>query len=154
MQSAQGNIDKAVEPPRILVIEDEAFTRRAMGLILQLDGYDVTLAEHGDEAMAVFDSVLPDLVVMDWRMPGLEGNELLRAIRHRNRTVPIIIVSGAAEAFRFEEPADALFPKPVDAHRLRTEVAAQLAFRAPGSSTPRRPVADPTAPRQTRRLKR
>jgi two-component system phosphate regulon response regulator PhoB len=125
-----------------------------MGLILQLDGYTVALAEDGDDAMLMFDTVQPDLIVMDWRMPGLHGADLVRAIRGRDRTVPVVIVSGSPEAFRHEEPVDARFAKPIDAQRLRTEVAAQLALHSPAPPRQRRSAGATSPSRAARRSRR
>jgi CheY-like chemotaxis protein len=120
------------DPARVLVVEDQALARRAVALILQLDGHHVSMAETGDEALESMDRFEPDLIVMDWLMPGLHGAELCRAIRARAPHTPIVIVSGSADAIRSGQDFAAVFGKPVDAQALRQTVAMLLA--TPGRS--------------------
>src|SRR5262245_56895011 len=59
--------------PRILVIEDDPYAREALTLLLDYYGYDVSAASNGNDGLAMVTEAGPDLVVTDWRMPGLSG---------------------------------------------------------------------------------
>lgn len=79
----------------ILVVEDELLIRMALSDGLREAGYQVIEACSGDEAMEVLNSIHPDLVISDVRMPGsLDGIALLANVRRRFSTLPVIIVSG------------------------------------------------------------
>ena len=87
----------------ILVVEDELLIRLALSDGLRDAGYQVIESCSGEEALAILDSVRPDLVISDVRMPGpLDGLGLLAIVRREFATLPVIIVSGHLR------PADAL----------------------------------------------
>ncbi|MFN8060204.1 MAG: response regulator [Vicinamibacterales bacterium] len=119
---------RPLEPKRarVLVVDDESAFRLALTLILQLDDRSVVVARDGDEALAVMQVFEPDLVVMDWRMPGLSGLQLCAAIRRHDPVVPIVVVSSADEAFEEPAPVNARLRKPVDVERLRHVIAQEL----------------------------
>src|SRR4029434_8767518 len=84
---------------RILVIEDDTYAREALSLLLDYYGYDVVAASNGADGLALVTNTAPDLVVTDWRMPGLSGLALCIALRKRRDTMPIIVVTSADEVF-------------------------------------------------------
>ena len=77
---------------KILVADDEASIRRILETRLKMVGYDVIVAEDGEEAVEVFNKTNPDLVVLDVMMPKMDGYGVTREIR-RNSDVPIIILT-------------------------------------------------------------
>lgn len=82
-------------PARILVVDDDRSLRRAIGRALELEGYDVELAEDGVQGVARFDepdAEWPELVVLDILMPNLDGLTACRAIRAKSR-VPILMLT-------------------------------------------------------------
>ena len=83
----------AVKKPRILIADDEPNLRLLYKSELESEGFDVLLATNGREAISVAASEKPDLVVLDIRMPGMDGVEELQRILDHNRTMPVILNS-------------------------------------------------------------
>jgi len=82
---------------RILVADDEEGIRILYQEELESEGYEVTLAANGQEVLALLDSFVPDLVVLDIQMPDMSGIEILQYIRNRFRDLPVIISSAYPE---------------------------------------------------------
>lgn len=74
----------------------------------------------------MMEAFTPDVVVMDWRMPGLAGTPLCQRIRARRAAPPIIVVSSADEAFESGADIAAALHKPVDLEELRLVIASEL----------------------------
>ena len=81
---------------RILVADDEASIRRILETRLKMVGYDVIVAEDGEEALELFNKTNPDLVVLDVMMPKMDGYGVTREIR-RTADVPIIILTALGD---------------------------------------------------------
>jgi serine phosphatase RsbU (regulator of sigma subunit) len=79
----------------ILLIDDEAIVRESVAGYLEDSGYSVSEAGSGEEGLTLFDLQLPDLVLCDIKMPGMDGFELLEAIKQRSADTPVIMISGA-----------------------------------------------------------
>jgi len=108
----------------ILVAEDSADSREMMQVLLQTKGYDVISAVDGIRAVDEALKKLPDLVLLDLALPGLDGVEVTKELRlhHQLDVVPIIIVSGY-DPERYQEAAvdagcDDCLLKPIDFDRL------------------------------------
>lgn len=84
--------------PRVLLVEDNESVRRAVALGLRACGFDVTAVADGAEALAVFATVGPAVVVTDLSMPGMDGFELIRTLRVRQIDVPVLVVSARDSA--------------------------------------------------------
>ena len=84
---------------QILVIEDEPAQRKVIAYNLRKEGYEVRTAADGNEAELELSEEVPDLVLLDWMMPGPSGLELARRIRNRKETkhVPIIMLTARTE---------------------------------------------------------
>jgi two-component system KDP operon response regulator KdpE len=80
----------------ILLVDDEAAIRRFVGASLRAEGYEVSLAEDGEEALQAVEETLPDLVILDIRMPKMDGFEVCRRVREWSH-VPIIMLSAMDE---------------------------------------------------------
>lgn len=80
--------------PRILLIEDDENLRFILAEVLVEAGYEVYEAEEGEDALATASGQMPDLVVTDIVMPGMEGIAAIMALRDRYDTIPIIAISG------------------------------------------------------------
>ena len=84
----------------ILLVEDSRFMRTAVAAMLSANGFRVTTAADGEQAVKVTEQQIPDLIVMDWFIPKLRGLELIQKFKSSSRTahVPIVILSGAGKA--------------------------------------------------------
>ncbi len=81
---------------KILVVEDEENIQTFVAALLEANGYRVMTASHAEEARLIYNSHLPDLVVLDLGLPDGDGSSLLRAVRERDIT-PIIVLSARNE---------------------------------------------------------
>jgi len=101
---------------RILLVEDEENIRKGIQLNLELDGYEVVIAEDGKKAMSRFQSEHFDLIVLDIMLPELDGLQVCEQIRLTNTKVPILMLTARGEAQdRIEglkKGADDYLPKP------------------------------------------
>jgi two-component system phosphate regulon response regulator PhoB len=84
---------------RILVVEDESALGLLLSYNLEAEGFIVDRAERGDEAEIKLSEAIPDLVILDWMLPGVSGLEICRRLRAREatRTLPIIILTARGE---------------------------------------------------------
>ncbi|MFI5247165.1 MAG: response regulator [Nitrospirales bacterium] len=80
---------------KILIIDDEQGIRDLLDTLLRRKGYDVVVAENGREGLKVFRRERPDVVVLDLKMPGMDGLTVLQEIRHLDPNKPVIILTGA-----------------------------------------------------------
>ena len=113
---------------KILVVDDDKNICELLRLYLVKEGYNVTMVHDGGAALAEFDKLHPDLVLLDVMMPVMDGYAATRAIRALpdplRASLPIIAVS--ANAFSedrkrsLESGMDAHLPKPLDVHRLQS----------------------------------
>jgi two-component system, chemotaxis family, chemotaxis protein CheY len=87
------------EPPRVLVVDDDAGIRDLLDLALTNAGYAVALAEDGAAALAMVEAVAPDVILLDMRMPVLDGWAFAEAYRRRSgRRAPIVVMSAVRDA--------------------------------------------------------
>ena len=112
---------------RILVVEHDLATRQTLALTLKHYGYEVTVASDGREATSMLADLTPDLVVMDWRTPGLSGFSLCLALRRRWPMMPIVVVTSADEVFDGDRPVNAWLRKPIDPPLLNQVIYDELA---------------------------
>ena len=108
-------------PPTILIIDDEKNIRRTLGLVLEGEGYEVQGFGTAEEGLAYLDAESADLIILDIKLPGMNGVDALRRIRDSKaayRDIPVIMISGHAS---LAEAVDAVkvgatdfFEKPLD----------------------------------------
>lgn len=107
---------------KLLVVDDEDFVRELLQEILESEGCEVLVAENGSQALEIFDVNELDGVFTDVGMPGMSGWELAQAIRDRNQTIPIAVVTGWGEAVGSSEQkaagVDWVVAKPFTADRI------------------------------------
>lgn len=117
---------------RILVVDDEAKLLRAVAVDLRAEGYDVATARSGAEALALIAQSLPDLIVSDIRMPGIDGYQLARRLRENARTaiIPVIFLTAkdtsADRIEGFRSGVDAYITKPFEPDELLVVIAGIL----------------------------
>ncbi|GHE01503.1 chemotaxis protein CheY [Defluviimonas sp. 20V17] len=122
----------ANEAPSVLVVEDEPAQREVLAYNLEAEGFRVVRAETGDEALMLMDEETPDIVVLDWMLPGVSGIEVCRQIKTRSDTrgTPIIMLSARSEEVDrvrgLETGADDYVIKPYSVVELMARVRAQL----------------------------
>jgi len=80
---------------KILVIDDEQGIRDLLDTLLRRKGYDVVLAESGRKGLELFRRERPDVVVLDLKMPGMDGLAVLQQVRSLDPALPVIILTGA-----------------------------------------------------------
>ena len=122
---------------RVLVVEDESAIAELISINLRHAGYDVTIAGTADQAQAAVDGVLPDLVVLDWMLPGQSGLVLAKRWRTQARTrdLPIIMLTARAEEgdmiSGLDAGADDYLTKPFSTNELLARIRAVLRRKAP-----------------------
>jgi two-component system phosphate regulon response regulator PhoB len=122
---------------QILVVEDEAAIAELISLNLRHAGYEVTIAGNAEQAQAAVDGVLPDLVLLDWMLPGQSGLALARRWRAETRTreLPVIMLTARADEAEkisgLDAGADDYLTKPFSTNELMARIRAVLRRKAP-----------------------
>ena len=111
---------------KILIVDDQYGIRVLLQEVLSLDGYDTMIAEDGKEALQLFEQCEPDLVILDMKMPGMNGLDILRAIRKRPSDVHVFMMTAYGELDMIKEATrlgvKQYFTKPFDIEQLRQSV--------------------------------
>ena len=122
---------------QVLVVEDESAIAELMSINLRHAGYEVVIASTADEALLQVDRVLPDLIVLDWMLPGQSGLSLAKRWRSQARTreLPIIMLTARAEESDkisgLDAGADDYLTKPFSTQELMARIRALLRRKAP-----------------------
>ena len=130
-----------MKQPSVLVVEDEPAIAELIAVNLRHNGFRPTLAMDGDSAQREIDAMLPDLVLLDWMLPGASGLTLARRWRSdpRTKAVPIIMLTARGdEADRvagLDAGADDYMAKPFSTKEMLARIRAVLRRRAPEQST-------------------
>lgn len=108
--------------PRILVVDDDSAMRSLIRMALQGKAYELVEAESGDRALELLEEELPDLLVLDWKMPGRHGALVLDEVKGRQPTLPVIVLTAevrdSQRALADELNADAFIAKPFSPFEL------------------------------------
>ena len=130
----------SVTQPHVLLVEDEPAQREVLAYNLESEGYAVSRAENGEEAMLQVAEITPDLVILDWMMPLMSGIEVCRQLKTREdtRNIPIIMLSARSEEVDtvrgLETGADDYVVKPYSLRELMARVRTQLRRSRPAAS--------------------
>jgi two-component system, OmpR family, phosphate regulon response regulator PhoB len=149
-----------VSAPRILVVEDEIDLALLISYNLEAEGYVVESVARGDEAELRLAENAPDLLILDWMLPGVSGIEICRRLRAREatRTLPIIIVTARREESErvrgLAVGADDYVVKPFSVIELMARVHALLRRSRPERIAERLYVGNLDLDRLTRRVRR
>ncbi len=117
---------------RILIVDDEPTIVELLEEHLQTEGYDTVHAYSGEEALQVFDRFVPDLVILDLMLPGMDGYEVCRVMQNDARLnhIPVIMLTALSSMPNrvrgYERGADDYIIKPFDPDDLSVRVRAQL----------------------------
>jgi two-component system, OmpR family, phosphate regulon response regulator PhoB len=146
--------------PRVLVVEDEIDVGLLLSYNLEAEGYVVEGVARGDEAELRLAEHAPDLLILDWMLPGVSGIEICRRLRAREatRTLPIIMVSARREELErvrgLAVGADDYVVKPFSVIELMARVRALLRRSRPERVAERLRAGDLDLDRLTRRVRR
>lgn len=133
---------------RVLIVEDEAMSRTIIREIVESSGYAVAEAVDGTDGLAQAERMHPDVILLDIRMPGLDGYEVCRGLKENpeTKTIPVIFVTGVEDAalnqLAFQVGGVACVMKPLRREALVAVIEAVLASvqrqakpRAPGGDS-------------------
>jgi DNA-binding response OmpR family regulator len=114
----------------ILIVEDEFAVARGIQYALQQEGYEVTIARSGEEGLEFATAQAPDLVLLDVRLPGIDGFEVLRRLRAAGSKAPVLFLTARGDEFDkvvgLELGADDYVTKPFALRELMSRIRALL----------------------------
>ncbi len=140
-------MEASERPVRVLVVEDDQEIAQVLQRSLRMEGYDVKLTGDGAQALDDTQAFLPDLIVLDLGLPGMDGIEVARQLRRDEDDTPILILTARdaldARVEGLDVGADDYLVKPFERHELLARMRALLRRRPPRGMAPLR-VADLT----------
>lgn len=115
--------------PKILVAEDDASVRLTIEFVLEDEGFEVFLAEDGEQALRIAQTELPDVILLDQMMPKLDGKQVLHALRADESTkdIPVFVLTGMARGAPEEWPGAKFVGKPFSPDELVHLIRERLA---------------------------
>lgn len=125
-----------VAPKKILVVDDEPFVCDAVKMMLNFDGHEVETASSGKAALALFAPGKYDLVITDYAMPQMKGDELAVQLLSRAPNQPIVLITAYAEMLQASDTPlrgiDSVVSKPFMLDDLRSAIAKATAGKSGG----------------------
>ncbi|PTM56787.1 two-component system response regulator (stage 0 sporulation protein F) [Desmospora activa DSM 45169] len=119
---------------KLLIVDDQYGIRVLLKEVFSREGLEVLQAANGKVALEIIQTEPPDLILLDMKMPGMDGLELLRHLKKEPLNIKVIMMTAYGELDMVEEAtklgALAHFTKPFDIEELRSEVLRQLLQRA------------------------
>ncbi|WP_225783527.1 phosphate regulon transcriptional regulator PhoB [Xenophilus sp. Marseille-Q4582] len=137
-----------MKKPRVLIVEDESSIAELLAVNLRHNGFEPIWAEDGVSAQREIDAVLPDLILLDWMLPGQSGLQLARQWRKEARTkaVPILMLTARGDepdkVAGLDAGADDYITKPFSTQEMLARIRAVLRRRAPEAAAERVEVGD------------
>lgn len=125
--------------PSVLIVEDEPAQREVLAYNLEAEGFSVSTAANGEEALLMISEAPPDVIVLDWMLPAVSGIEVCRRLKSRPETrgLPVIMLSARVEETDrvrgLETGADDYIIKPYSLAELMARVRAQLRRTRPAT---------------------
>ncbi len=122
----------AKDHPTVLVVEDEPAQRDVLTYNLEAEGFEVVSAGDGEEALLLVAEIVPDIIVLDWMLPGISGIEICRRLKTKTETagIPVLMLSARSEEVDrvrgLETGADDYVVKPYSVMELMARVRNQL----------------------------
>ncbi|NNL72775.1 MAG: phosphate regulon transcriptional regulator PhoB [Silicimonas sp.] len=130
----------SADVPSVLVVEDEPAQREVLVYNLRAEGYEVVQAADGDDGLVLVEEMSPDLIILDWMLPGVSGIEVCRRLKAntKSRAIPIILLTARGdEADRvrgLETGADDYVVKPYSINELMARARTQLRRARPAAT--------------------
>jgi len=123
----------------ILVVDDAPLNLKLTDILLRKEGYKVVTASDAEQALGILNSIHPDLMLIDIRLPGMDGLELSRRLKRNTRTRDIVLVALTACAMKgddqraFEAGCDGYITKPIDTVTLPSRIRDYLEHKPSGA---------------------
>ena len=120
---------------KILIIDDEERNRKLLEILMTADGHEVTSAVNGQNGMQEATSNMPDLIILDVMMPGMDGFEVARSLKTNplTQSIPVVVASSlddvASRKRMMSIKVDAFLVKPIDRWELSRQVTELLSAR-------------------------
>ena len=135
------------DKPYILIVDDDPNIAHLVQLYLEKEGFDVKVAQRGDDALNEFRKLPPDLMLLDLMLPGVDGWQVLKTVR-KTSTIPVIMLTAKDETFDkvlgLELGADDYIVKPFDMKELVARIRAVLRrFQQPEAGTDNKALSFP-----------
>lgn len=117
---------------KILIVDDDLDTLRLVGLMLEREGYEITAASSGEQALSLVNNIRPDLILLDLMMPDIDGVEVARQLRADPQTQDVMIIMFTAKSQMddrlqgYDAGADDYLTKPIQPRELIAHVKAVL----------------------------
>jgi CheY-like chemotaxis protein len=116
--------------PKVLIVEDNSDVRRLYAIGLNQRGFEVKLAANGAEAVERIVAERPDIILLDWLMPLMDGGEVMRKLSENgNAAIPIIVISGQPAPEKPDPRIRSWLTKPVTIDELVLEIQRPLVLR-------------------------
>lgn len=150
----------SADTPLVLLVEDEPAQREILRYNLRSEGYEVAVAKTGDDALLLAEEIGPDLVLLDWMLPGVSGIEVLRRLKkhQQHSEIPVIMLSARTEELDrvrgLETGADDYMVKPYSVSELMARIRTQLRRTRPVSVGTRLEFEDIVLDGETHRVTR
>jgi CheY-like chemotaxis protein len=120
-------VQKRLGGKRILLVEDDRGARESIKVLLTIDRHRVTEAAGGPEAMELLKDHTFDLVILDYFMPGMKGNEVALRMKIMDPRLPILMITAYLEKLSdLDKPVDAILGKPFAVGELRQAITKLL----------------------------
>lgn len=123
-ESSENKINRKL---KILVVDDDENIREVLSDLLLLEGYEVLLAEEGEQALSIFEENLPDIIITDLGIPGLSGWEVAKRIKSKDPSRKVIVISGwgaSLEEDQLQESyIDQVLSKPFHLEQVKKVIA-------------------------------